>query len=205
MKFESPERPSEAELAAKSMVQIWAEAVVRQAARARTIRKKDDTDFRNHERGEDWSDALKDELGPNWRTRWAEEHTLVWSAHQLEQWTIRLANIRGEDPPAVNENLKNVRDALEHLNEVDLTETTASAPSPQRKKDPRGRSLREHFPNETLVLGLGGQTLFHFLDPEALDKSAVEILRKVREDLDVERLRQEEAEVSAYVDMLMER
>ncbi|MEU2135304.1 hypothetical protein [Streptomyces sp. NPDC018352] len=205
MKFEFPERPTEAELTAKSMVQIWAEAVVRQAARARAIRKKDDTDFRNYERGEDGSSALENELGSSWRTRWAEEHTLVWSAHQLEQWTIRLADVRGEDPPAVNENLKNVRNALEHLNEMDLTETTASAPSPRRKNDPRGRSLREHFPNETLVLGLGGQTLFQLLDPEALDKSAVEILRKVREDLDVDRLRQQEADASAYVDMLMER
>src|SRR6478735_7439582 len=49
------------------------------------------------------------------------------------------------------------------------------------------------------------QTLFQLLVPEALDKSAVEILRKVREDLDVERPRQREAEVSAYVDMLMGR
>ncbi|MEE1809067.1 hypothetical protein [Streptomyces sp. BE133] len=129
--------------------------------------------------------------------RWAEEHMLVWATHQLEQSTIRPASIRGTERPAVNENLKAMLDA--HLDEVDLTETTTTSPPPERKNDPKGRALRNHFPGRTLVLGLGGSKLFDLLDPEALDKAAVEILRQVRREVDLKRLRQEKAAASAYV------
>ncbi|MFF8696742.1 hypothetical protein ACF08W_31465 [Streptomyces sp. NPDC015144] len=205
MKAEFPKSPSEAELAAKTMVQIWAEAVVRQAAVARANRKKDDAAFRNYERGETWSPDFEDELGATWRTRWASEHILVWSAHQLERWAIRLADLQGTEQPEENKKLKAVRDALEHLDEADLTETTATAPTPQRKNDPKGRALRNDFPNESMSLGLGGRKLFDLLDPEELDKTALKILRQIRKEVDLERVRKENAEVSAYVDMLMER
>ncbi|MFC9626302.1 hypothetical protein ACFTXM_42245 [Streptomyces sp. NPDC056930] len=39
--------PNEAEHVAKSFVQLWPEAVIRQAARTRAIRRKSDTDSRS--------------------------------------------------------------------------------------------------------------------------------------------------------------
>ncbi|MGV9567744.1 hypothetical protein [Streptomyces sp. NPDC003480] len=54
----------------------------RQAARARIIRHTTEQDSRNYDRMEDWSPPLH-VLEENFRTQWAEEHQLIWAAHQL--------------------------------------------------------------------------------------------------------------------------
>ncbi len=91
----------------------------------RTIRQKDITDLRNSEGGEEWSPTGED-IERNFRVRWTEEHTLVWGAHQLEQWTRRLAIERGEDAPDPDAVLATVRNALEHLNEANFDRGEAS-------------------------------------------------------------------------------
>ena len=57
--------------------------------------------------------------------RWAEEHTLIWAAHQLEQWSQRLAKERGEEPPQPDELLAKVRNAVEHVDDADFEKGNA--------------------------------------------------------------------------------
>ncbi|MFD9000872.1 hypothetical protein ACFV0T_07865 [Streptomyces sp. NPDC059582] len=175
----NPFEPSEAEEIAKHFVQVWAEAVMRQAERTRAIRKKAVLDSRNYDRNEDWS-PNEHQLAANYRVWWAEEHTLVWSAYQLQQWRRRLAEERGEPAPSENQNLKLARDALEHLNEARLDEDAATPPS---AKGPQGRALRD-FPDKMLSLSLGGRTLFEILDPHQLDKEALKVVKSIEDELD---------------------
>lgn len=175
----NPFEPSEAEEIAKHFVQVWAEAVIRQADRARAIRRKAGFDSRNYDRNEEWSPD-EHQLAANYRIWWAEEHTLVWSAYQLEQWRGRLAKERGEIVPSENRNLKLARDALEHLSEARLDQDAATSPS---DKGPRGRALRD-FPDKMLSLSLGGRTLFEVLDPHRLDGEALKVVKSIEDELD---------------------
>ncbi|MGV9609391.1 hypothetical protein ACWDR2_37535 [Streptomyces sp. NPDC003631] len=174
-----PNEANEAEEIAKHFVQVWAEAVIRQAERARAIRKRAALDSRNYDRNEDWSPD-EHQLAANFRGWWAEEHTLVWSAYQLQQWRARLAEERGESAPPENRNLKLARDALEHLSEARLDEDAATPPS---DKGPRGRALRD-FPDKMLGLSLGGRTLFEILDPHKLDNEALEVVKSIEDELE---------------------
>ncbi|MFJ5535102.1 hypothetical protein [Streptomyces sp. NPDC093261] len=175
----SPFEPSESEEIAKHFVQVWAEAVMRQAERARAIRKKAAIDSRNYDRNEEWSPD-EHQLTANYRVWWAEEHTLVWSAYQLEQWRARLATERGEPAPAENRDLKLARDALEHLSEARLDEDAATPPS---DKGYSGRALRS-FPDKMLRLSLGGRKLFELLDPLQLDEEALKVVKSIEDELD---------------------
>ncbi|THA38140.1 hypothetical protein [Streptomyces sp. A1547] len=163
---------------AQHMVQVWAEAVIRQAGRAQAIRKKDAIDDRNFERNEEWSPD-EEQLAANYRLMWAEEHMLVWSAYQLEQWRGRLAKERGQVPPPENRELKLVRDALEHLSEARLDDLAATSPS---EKGPQGRALRQ-FPNQSLGLYLGGTKLFELLDPHRVHEEALKVVKSIETEL----------------------
>ncbi|MET7563719.1 hypothetical protein ABZS95_26495 [Streptomyces sp. NPDC005479] len=175
----NPFEPSEAEETARHFVQVWAEAVIRQAERTRAIRKKDAVDSRNYDRNEEWSPD-ESQLAANYRVLWAEEHTLVWSAYQLEQWRSRLAEERGGSMPPQNQSLKLARDALEHLSEARLEGDAAMPPS---DKGPKGRALRD-FPNKMLSLSLGGRRLFEILDPRELDEEALKVVKSIEKELD---------------------
>jgi hypothetical protein len=108
-------------------------------------------------------------LGENFRVQWVEEHTLVWAAHQLEQWTHRLALDRFEEPPEPDEVLAIVRNALEHLDEADFDEGHA-IPGPLGSN----RSLKM-LPKGELQIALGaGQGLFlgDLRQPDATEPGA---------------------------------
>ncbi|MGW4505825.1 hypothetical protein ACWENO_14425 [Streptomyces sp. NPDC004436] len=164
---------------AQYMVQVWAEAVIRQAERAQAIRKKAAIDDRNYDRNEDWSPD-EYELAANFRIHWAEEHMLVWSAYQLEQWRGRLAKERGETAPPENRDLKLVRDALEHLSEARLEDFVAMPPA---EKGFQGRALRE-FPNKMLAVQLGGGKLFELLEPHRVHEEALKVVKSIDAELD---------------------
>ncbi|MGW3692177.1 hypothetical protein [Streptomyces sp. NPDC005125] len=135
--------------------------------------------MRNYDRNEDWSPDQA-QIEANFRVLWAEEHTLVWSAYQLQQWRRRLAEERRQPVPPENRNLKLARDALEHLSEARLEQEAAMPPS---DRGPKGRALRD-FPNKMLSLGLAGRNLFEILDPHRLDEEALRIVRSIEDELD---------------------
>lgn len=171
---------NEAEEQARYFVQVWAEAVIRQAERTRAIRQQFNDNSRAYDYNEDWSPP-EEQLLADFRQRWAEEHTLVWSAFQLEQWRGRLAAERGETAPAENEKLKLARDALEHLSEAAFRNGAAVSP---RDKGQQGKALRA-FPSKALDISLGDGPLFTVLDdPEGIDREALGIVRSIEDELD---------------------
>jgi hypothetical protein len=109
----------ESEDTCQFFVEMWAVGVTRQVARVRQTREKADFDWRAAERMEDWSPSELD-IAQDFRTQWAEEHTFVWAVYQLERWVCRLAEERGRETPPRDQVLANVRNALEHLDEVEF-------------------------------------------------------------------------------------
>lgn len=112
--------------------------MLRQAERARAVRERSAREWRQFDYMEDWS-PTSEELDTTFREQWAEEHTLVWTAHQLERWEGRLRKERGEAPVEPDELLKNVRDALEHLDEVDFRAGSAVPPDAAGEESPARR------------------------------------------------------------------
>jgi hypothetical protein len=186
----APSEPNPAEDVAKHFVQVWAEAVLRQAERTRDIRRQAARDSRNYEHNEDWSPTAY-ELEVNFRAQWAEEHLLVWTAYQLERWRARLAKERGEPAPQESQGLKDARDALEHLDEARLDDDGARSPA---AKGVTGRALRK-LPDQVLSFSLGGGTLFEVLDPERLDAEALKVVASIEKELDGQA-------VAAYEDLI---
>lgn len=166
--------------AAEESVQRWAEAVLRQAARTREVRKKTAEAERAYERGDEPS-LSSWTLDANHRELWTEEHTLVWSAHQLERWRARLAKERGEPAPQENEALKNARDALEHLDEAVLGMDAATSPDGGERKQ-TGRALRK-LPGQAMSLSVSGDKLFEVLDPEVIDREALAVVASIEAEL----------------------
>jgi hypothetical protein len=109
---------------ARFFVEMWAEAVIRQLERVREWREKDAVDQRNYYRDKE-GDPTEEDMARNFRTRWAEEHMLIWAAHQLERCIKRLAMERDKPLPADDDALTNVRNALEHLDEAELVDDYA--------------------------------------------------------------------------------
>ncbi|MGW1364918.1 hypothetical protein ACWCQP_46910 [Streptomyces chartreusis] len=175
----SPVEPNPAEGVAKHFVQVWAEAVLRQAERTREIRQQAAIDSRNHEHNEDWS-ASAYELEANFRAQWAEEHMLVWAVYQLERWRARLAKERGEKAPPENQALRDARNALEHLDEAHLDDDGARSPV---AKGGTGRALR-NLPDGVLRFSLGGGKVFEVLDAERLDEEALAVVASINDELD---------------------
>jgi hypothetical protein len=180
---------------ARFFVRTWAEAVLRQAERAQAIRRKAGQDDRNYERMEDWSPPME-VLEENFRAQWAEEHQLVWAAHQLERWDTRLRRERGQEPRKEDPFLKDVRDALEHLDEVDFTQGQAISPVPVKGKEYIGRAIRK-LPGGALDLHLSGAALVGGVPPQAIEARALEAVRAVEQELEQEQREQHAAFIHA--------
>lgn len=169
-------------------VRIWAEAVLRQVDRVRAMRKKFHVDDRNYERLEEWSPTEED-LQRNFRSLWAEEHTLIWAAHQLERWGVRLAQERGGTPPERDDVLGNVRNALEHLDDVAFEDDHA-VPGDDEKKN---WSLRK-LPDRRLAISLGGDSALGLIDVHELEARALTAVNAIIDEL-------EQAAVDWYLEM----
>ncbi len=76
------------------LAQTWAEEVRRQLARVQAIREDFDSCMSRVEL-DDRAAPPPEQLDAIARRLWAIQHQLVWSAHQLERWSRRLALERG--------------------------------------------------------------------------------------------------------------
>jgi hypothetical protein len=175
-------------------VRTWAEAVIRQLDRVRAIQVNWVTDVRAAERMDGEWGPSEDTLERNFRVRWAEEHTLIWAAHQLEKWSRRLAAERGDDPPQPDKVLAKVRNALEHLDEADF-EKGQAVPGPLGSN----RSLRA-LPGGRLWISLGNSLLGGLIGIEELEWRALSMVRRIEFELDLE-LR---AQLDSYVQIMDE-
>lgn len=157
----------------QSYVQTWAESVVRQVNRVRELRKKAHSIKRAYERGFGPDELDVDKMA---REVFAETHALVWAAHQVERWTKRLAEERGDEPPPRDEVLANVRNALEHLDEADFDGGHA-VPG-----DSGNRSLRM-LPGARLALYTGYNGLaFGLIDPAELERRALGVVKAIEDE-----------------------
>lgn len=139
------------------------------------MREKDRKLFRAYERMEDWSPDELD-LAQSSRAQWAEEHSLVWAAYQVERWAQRLAEERGEDPQPRDEVLVNVRNALEHLDEAEFKDGHAV---PGHSGN---RSLRK-LPGDRLPIGTGYSLAFGLIDPSELERRALGVVATIEDEL----------------------
>jgi len=176
-----------AEEASLLFVRAWAEAVLRQVDRVRTAREKAAAELHSFVRKEEGS-PTEGEMERSFRELWVEEHTLIWTAHQLEQWISRLAVERGEDKPKRDEVLASARNALEHLNDADF-EGVYAVPG----QGPRNRSMRK-LPGGRLSLVVG-EDLAYGMTPEELEHRALFVVRVIEHELD-------QAAADRYAEML---
>jgi hypothetical protein len=179
-----------------TLVRTWAEAVLRQVERVRAVRRNfhaEDRDMMT----EDWTPE-NIALQRSWRSLWAEQHTLVWAAFQLEQWTRRLAEVRGQQPPEQYRLLADLRHSLEHLAEANLADALALVPHDVSPKKKMKWSL-SRLPNGCLVLGVGGRRVFELIEPDTLRDRALAVLRELdaEVDADMEALAQDYLEMEA--------
>jgi hypothetical protein len=175
----APVNPREGEEHALLFVRVWAEAVLRQASRLRESRARSAVNDRKYERMEDWS-PTEDDLARDFREEWAEQHTLVWAAFQLEQWRTRLHKVRGTTPPEEDPLLRTVRNALEHLTDAAfVNERAVSA----QEKGQVGSALRR-LPEGGLEIALWGDKAFGHIDPAQVQSAALAMVRTIEVDLE---------------------
>ena len=147
---------------------------MRQVERVREVRKKAHSMGRAYERGFGPDELDLAKIG---RAVFAESHTLVWAAYQVERWSQRLAEGRGDDPPRRDEVLANVRNALEHLDEAEF-EGGHAVPGYSGN-----RSLRK-LPGERLALYTGHNGLaFGLIDPGELERRALGVVAAIEDEL----------------------
>ncbi|MFF1920193.1 hypothetical protein ACFVW8_06400 [Streptomyces sp. NPDC058221] len=120
------------------------------------------------------------DLAANQRAMWAEDHTLVWAAYQLEQWQARLAKERGKPAPQRSEVLRLARNSLEHLVEARPEEDTASPQPDLTNKQLKGTALTS-FPGQTM--SLLGRPAEEMVDSETLDREALRLVGAVETEL----------------------
>jgi hypothetical protein len=176
------ETPTEAGDYSLLFARTWAEklraqVVVSKAATA-TFAKKS----RQAEYGEDWSpDELDIERA--FRSMWAENVTLIWISHQLEQWLSRLAVELGEEAPKPIDGLRLLRNALEHLNEAEFNDGVA-VPGTGRK-NPSLRELRDRHGYALFIGSWGSESpLFNLIDPRSVEELATTLLDRLERELD---------------------
>jgi len=163
----------DAEPHCRSFVQTWAEAVISQVKQVRQLRLDAARRGRAYERmdghGPDILDLQKDA-----RTLWAEEHKLVWAAHQAERWVRRLAIERGEEPPPRDKVLADLRNALEHLDEAEFDGHNAV---PGSAKDSLAR-----LPDGRISIATGHGRAFGLIDVEELERRALAIVQGIEDE-----------------------
>jgi hypothetical protein len=178
---------SETEEHAVLFVRTWAETVLRQIKRVNEAREKLHLDSRNYDRMEDWSPTEED-VERAFRALWAEEHTLVWAAHQLEQWRIRLGQLRKRDGVARDTKLASLRNALEHLVEADFQDGYA-VPKEGRGASfggrGKGRGLAS-LPHGRLAIAIGGPAIFAMLDADEVERVALCQVQAIEAELEQE-------------------
>lgn len=178
------------------MVHSWSESVLRQVDRVREVGRE--SARLNRQLDRDWDSELDAVARGVWRQRWTEEHALVWAIHQLDRWVRRLAKERGEETPEEDPLLRDVRNALEHLDEA-LFEDEHTAKSGD---DPKmNRSLRR-LPGGHLGIATGGK-LFGNLELAELEAIARGHLDRLEQEFHEQEEAMVEAAVDSYIDDLI--
>lgn len=187
---------SEAEATCVTFVRAWAESTLRQIDRVREVRGR--AASLNRQLDRDWDPARERKLEPLWRQNWTEAHSLVWALHQLERWATRLARERGLDPAEPDEQLRDLRNALEHLDEAVLDRGHLAEAGDNPREN---RSLRR-LAGSSLLIATGGK-LFGTLELADLESMAQEHFDRMEDEAFEREEAQIEAAVDSYIDDLI--
>jgi hypothetical protein len=155
----------------------WAEEVRRLIGELYAVRKEHWDLLAAQERSEDWSPS-DEMIARAFRRHWVASHQVVWAAYQLNRWAARDARDSGREVPAADAVLKNLRDALEHLDEAEWQDDVTLGPPPEGagKNKLTGRALRE-LPGNGLLFGVGFDgTVLGLVDIDELDRRAAGII-----------------------------
>jgi hypothetical protein len=177
-------------------VRAWAESTLRQVERVREV--KQDAAELNRQLDRDWDEDQAKLLESLWRRNWTEEHALVWSLHQLERWWSRLALERSSEPPEANASLRDLRNALEHLDDAVLDPGHLAEAGDDLSVN---RSLRR-LPGGRLLIATGGK-LFGILSLDELEEIARDHFDRMEEEAFDREEALIEAAIDAYVDDLI--
>ena len=165
---------------ASGLTRTWAEAVLRQL---KLVKEKRDV----------WHYySVELDMGGEWclpairatfRELWSAEHALVWMAYQMQKWVTRLGQEAAGDPhrsyiaekldTSEDGLLRDLRNALEHLNEAHFADSRAVPPAIKGK---RSWSLKR-LPKQSLWIALGHHKLFGLIDLDVLEQRARAILK----------------------------
>lgn len=116
------------------------------------------------------------------REVWSTDCLLIISAANLEAWTRKLYRSRRRREPEPIENLKRLRNAIEHLDEADIDEETWTATARTSKAVKSGIGA---LPNQKLGVGVSGDgLLFGVMSHDDLEKLVNGLLDELSQELD---------------------
>lgn len=159
-----------------TLVRAWAEEVIRRVEEFYAARDEHWHLLEIEAHDEDWTPD-DEEISGAFRRHWVASHQVIWSSYQLNRWIERYYQSRDEEAPTSHNHLKDLRDALEHLDEAVWLNGYTLGPPPESRR--AGRGLRS-LPGKSLIFGLGfdGQ-LFGLIDADSLHRRAMEIINEV--------------------------
>lgn len=164
------------------LLHAWAEEVQRLIREFYVVRNEHFRLLVAQERDEDLSPS-DDDVVRAFRRHWIASQKVVWAAYQFNRWRVRHAASRQQEVPAIDANLKNLRDALEHLDEaVWLDDFTLGPPSGDGRSRNAGRAMQK-LPSESLMFGLGfDEKIMDLVDVEALSKETDEAIAALEQE-----------------------
>ncbi|WP_425839878.1 hypothetical protein [Microbacterium sp. PA5] len=116
------------------------------------------------------------------RQVWSTDCLLILSAANLEAWVRKLYIARRRRVPEPLENLKRLRNAIEHLDEAELDEESWTATARTAAARTRGIGA---LPNQSLAIGLTGDgKLFGVITHDELERLVAGLLDELAQELD---------------------
>jgi hypothetical protein len=189
--------PNTKYLVARSFAKLWADGTLRQVERYRERLKRAKVDSRAFDRG-DGEGLTGSDVSDRLDEAWVEQHLLMVSAWQFEKWAQVMASLRGESRPKEMDKMRLVRNALEHLDETDLTVTGAR---PASKRDRALTELLPSLPGGELPLEVSLQgdrpTVFGLIEVDEIEKACQELADEIFAETT-------EHDVASYIDWMID-
>lgn len=151
---------------------------MRQVKVVRESRTQHDLLLWQAEKNEDWSpdDA---EIDRQFGKLWTEQVSLVWMSFQLERWIARVYLDRGHDAPEPVAGLRDLRNALEHLDEAEFRDSEAVVDSAGHS-----RSL-SRLPGAAIFIGTSSsEQLFDLISAHDLERVAKDLIGQLAAEMD---------------------
>jgi len=163
------------------LARSWADAtyelLVQSRDRRRRHRNLDSMYERMDGDGVTWG-AVEEAL----RRVWSTDCLLILSASNLESWVRKLYRARRRRVPESLPNLKQLRNAIEHLDEAELDEESWTASARTKSSEKHGIGS---LPNQSLALGITGDgKLFGVITHNELETLVHSLLRELADELD---------------------